>query len=126
MCTSLADCLAGSNLVSSGDNQADMNNELSLDIEKDTDTKLAFSAYPNPANNVLFISINKEELSDEARLVLYNYTGQQIVSHKISDLPSVNGDLKIDITSVTKDGLHYIRLLHEDVIKAIPIMIIDK
>jgi hypothetical protein len=74
-----------------------------IGIEKGQENKTVWSIYPNPANDFLHITLNKNDIISYS-ISIIDITGKQVISQSISNTP-------IDI-SLLRSGMYFVKLLN--------------
>ncbi len=75
---------------------------------KQLENNLNYKVYPNPAKNIINISLNSKDsnISDNCNLIIYNPQGDIIKEMKLKNVDKVNSSYEID-TKEFSSGLYY-------------------
>ena len=96
---------------SAGGDEGDFNIILSdqkytSDINKVTEPENIFSFYPNPARDIVHVSINKSSNDTESIIIVYDNIGKTVISRKLG----LQKEFDIDVSNLLS-GVYYIKCI---------------
>lgn len=93
---------------------------ISVSAEELTEEEVRFSAFPNPANDQLTISLASEQFQS-AELTLINATGQQFMNRQVA-MSSSTQNVNFDVRNIP-EGMYFVRLKTNQKQKVIKVVI---
>ncbi|WP_123912683.1 T9SS type A sorting domain-containing protein [Hanstruepera neustonica] len=107
------DTVDGTVVVNSGGNDilGTANDILLETLSVDQNNLMAFSIYPNPANNYITIKNNSEAVIES--IVIYTIEGKMVLNTDMTDLQKTDQSISVDVTSL-KNALYFMDIFDDN------------